>query len=70
MACRKVVCQECATEWDGIHYCVACLAERRKASQASSSAVGWVGVALVAVLLFALSVEAMVWVGVFVTSLL
>ena len=70
MACRKVVCQECATEWEGINYCAACLAERRRVSQASSPAVAWVGVALAVGLLFFLSLRLMVWAGVFVMGLL
>ena len=28
MACRQVVCQECATTWDGINFCRECLAKR------------------------------------------
>ncbi len=28
MACRKVVCQECATTWDGVNHCRSCLAAR------------------------------------------
>ena len=70
MACKKVVCQECATEWDGINYCVACLALRRKTVAASSSFFGWVLVAAAAALLFYASVHLMVWTGVFVTGLL
>lgn len=30
MACRRVVCEECATEWEGIHHCPACLAARSR----------------------------------------
>jgi hypothetical protein len=30
MACQKRICQNCATVWDGINYCVDCLAERRR----------------------------------------
>ncbi len=70
MACRKVVCQECATEWDGINYCVACLAQRRQAVATRSSLFGWITVAVAAGGLFYLSALLMVWAGVFVTSLL
>jgi hypothetical protein len=30
MACQVVVCQECATRFEGINYCVACLAKTRE----------------------------------------
>jgi hypothetical protein len=29
MSCRKTVCAECATRWEGINYCVTCLQARR-----------------------------------------
>ncbi len=32
MSCQKVLCQECATEWEGINYCIACLASKRTGS--------------------------------------
>ncbi len=25
MSCRKLLCQECTTQWEGINYCRACL---------------------------------------------
>jgi hypothetical protein len=61
MACRKTVCQECATEWDGINYCVACLSARREQTRGRSVPLVWVlwGV-VVAALAAALSVV-MVW---------
>ena len=52
MACGKVVCQECATRWDGINYCVGCLAERRLGARRRSSALRWVALALVTTGLF------------------
>jgi hypothetical protein len=70
MACRKVVCQECATEWDGINYCVACLAERRLAVRSSSSLLGWAAVLLASALLFVACARLMVWAGVFVAEFL
>ena len=41
MSCRKMVCQECATEWDGINYCVACLKLQRSDSRRRGSAFTW-----------------------------
>ena len=70
MACRKVLCQECATEWDGINYCVACLALRRKADRARSSVLSWAAVLLASAALFFASARLMVWAAVFVAGLL
>ena len=69
MSCRKVVCQECATEWDGINYCVACLAARRGASRGESSTFGLLLAVGVGVVLFFLAARLMVWVGVLATEL-
>lgn len=63
MTCHKDVCGECATEWDGINYCVTCLAARRRAERRRSPLLGAVIVAAAAALLGALSVELMVWCG-------
>ncbi len=63
MACGKVVCRECATEWDGINHCVACLAARRQADRAPSSVIAWIGVVLAIGALLFTSVLAMVWAG-------
>lgn len=37
MSCRKVLCDECATTWDGIHYCSRCLHARGTATSARSA---------------------------------
>ena len=63
MTCHKDVCGECATEWDGINYCVACLAARRRAERRRSPLLGAISVAAAAALLAALSVELMVRLG-------
>ncbi len=64
MTCRKIVCQECATQWDGINYCVACLALRRDASRESSTALQWVLWAAVVLGLFFVASHLIVWTGV------
>jgi hypothetical protein len=46
MSCHKGLCQECATPWDGIHYCTSCLAEKRRAVVARPS---WIAILPVAV---------------------
>jgi len=69
MSCRKVVCQECATEWDGINYCAACLAARRRTMGRDSSVLGFVLVTAVSVVLVLLTARLMVWAGVLAMEL-
>jgi hypothetical protein len=61
MSCRKTVCRECATEWDGVNYCVACLRRQREAAATRPTVLGYVGVVLASAVLFALGVRLMVW---------
>ncbi len=61
MSCRKDVCGECATEWDGINYCVTCLAARRQRERSGSALLAAFATLLACALLVALSVELMVW---------
>jgi hypothetical protein len=61
MTCKKTLCQECATDWDGIFYCSACLAGRRRAAATGSPAAAWVLVTLAAAGLFALGPKLLVW---------
>ena len=61
MTCKKTVCQECATEWDGINYCSPCLANRRKAAGARSPVLGWILVLLAAAGLFVIGPKLLVW---------
>jgi hypothetical protein len=63
MSCRKNVCGECATEWDGINYCVTCLAARRLGERRGSALLAGFSALLACALLFALSAELMVWFG-------
>jgi hypothetical protein len=61
MSCRKAVCQECATTWDGINYCNTCLAEKRRSSGGRASWWGLVPVALAAGGLFWAVTRLLVW---------
>lgn len=61
MSCRKTLCQECATEWDGINYCAACLGRRRSAAGTPSAAAGWVLVTAAAAALFLAGPPLLVW---------
>ena len=63
MACRKVVCEECATQWDGINYCVACLSRRRSSASGRSAVLPWLAWGATAVVLAWVTVHLMVFTG-------
>jgi hypothetical protein len=69
MECRKVVCAECATDWDGINYCASCLARRRSARREGRLLPGVVALAAACALLLFATVRLMVWTGVFAAGL-
>jgi hypothetical protein len=69
MTCHKTVCGECATEWDGINYCVSCLAAQRRSARARGSIVGALCALALSALLFALAARLMVWLGVLAATL-
>jgi late competence protein required for DNA uptake (superfamily II DNA/RNA helicase) len=64
MACRQVVCQECATTWDGINYCRECLAKKGVRSAAGSHRspmLHAVSVIVASGLLAVAAIHALVW---------
>ena len=61
MSCRRGLCHECATTWDGINYCATCLAAKRSASGARSSWISAIPVALAAAGLLWAVTRLMVW---------
>ena len=61
MACRNVICQECATQWDGINYCVGCLAGKRSAPTRRRGVLGWLMWLCVVPVLFYAAGRFMVW---------
>ena len=63
VTCKQVVCQECATRWDGINYCVACLVARRGSDVASSSVLDWLAWTTATALLAFVVVRLMAWAG-------
>ena len=69
MACRKVVCRECATEWEGINYCASCLARRRGALRGGHRFPGLLALTAVSALLLVAVARLMVWAGVLVAGL-
>jgi hypothetical protein len=70
MSCRKVLCDECATQWDGINYCSRCLQARGTAARTRTAWLpGLLMVVVIGTLLF-FHARLMVWMGVLVAPLL
>lgn len=69
MQCAKSLCQECATQWDGIWYCAACLAVRRQGTVQRSRAGGWIAVIAASVVVLFFSTRVMVWIGVLLAGM-
>jgi hypothetical protein len=63
MSCRRPLCQECATQWDGIWHCASCLGARRRAAKPRAHVAGWISAAAAALLLLFLSARVLVWAG-------
>ncbi len=63
MKCRKTVCQECATQWDGINYCVSCLKERSEKKSTGDGRGAWVWMSLAVAALFIVVCYLYVWAG-------
>jgi hypothetical protein len=68
--CRKSICQECATQWDGINYCVHCLSRRGRGAATRRHPFSWIFLLFSAFVLYWLAVKTMLWVGGVVTGLL
>jgi len=69
MSCHNPLCQECATQWDGIWHCARCLAAKRRATRPRSRALGWISAAIAALLLLFLSARVLVWAGALIAGL-
>jgi hypothetical protein len=70
MSCTKTLCQECATQWDGIWHCAACLAAKRGARAGRSPLLAWAAVVLASLILLYAGARVMVWTGAALASLL
>lgn len=66
VGCHKTICAECATAWDGIHYCALCLARRRAAEVAEGSIAAWTAWGGATLALFLAATYLMAWAGVLV----
>jgi hypothetical protein len=69
MACSKMLCQECATQWDGIWHCAACLAAQRGAKKQRSPVLSWIAVVLASLGFLYLGARVMVWTGAVIAGL-
>jgi len=63
--CRRVICRECTTQFEGINRCASCLAQRLRALEGPGERREWT----VGNVVFALMSVALVWAGIaFVAS--
>lgn len=69
MKCRKTLCQECATQWDGIWHCASCLAAMRGPATRQTAWAGWITVIVSSLILLFLSARVMVWSGALIAGL-
>ena len=69
MTCRKTICQECATQWDGIYHCAPCLAAQRSARVERPRLAGWITLLLSSAILLYISVRVMVWAGALIAGM-
>lgn len=70
MECRQVVCEECATDWQGINYCAPCLGRRRQAPRAVRAWPGQVALLLACAALAVVLTRLMAWTCVLLAGLL
>lgn len=70
MNCAKTLCQECATQWDGIWHCAACLATKRSAKVERSPILSWFAVIVLSLTLLFLGARLMVWISAVLAGLL
>jgi hypothetical protein len=61
MSCRNVVCQECATTWEGVNHCRPCLAKKGAEPRSGSSVGAWLLWAALCALLFLAAGRALTW---------
>lgn len=67
--CRRAMCHECSTRWEGINYCVTCLAVQRRSVVRARSRFGWLPLTIAAALLLTSFAYALVWMGALIMEL-
>lgn len=68
MSCARAVCQECATTWDGVNLCAACLAQRAARRREQRAWPQLLLMAAASAALFWIGSQLMVWAGGLVAS--
>jgi hypothetical protein len=68
MRCRTVVCQECASTYDGIFYCAACTAALRREAKGPRAPLGWILLVLATLGLLGVHARVAVWTGALLAS--
>jgi hypothetical protein len=61
MSCAKMLCQECATQWDGIWHCAACLGTKRSATVRRAPVFSWIAVVTLSLFMLFAVARVMVW---------
>ena len=69
MACQKMLCQECATQWDGIWHCAACLGAKRGAAVQRSPVFSWMAVVTLSLAILFVGARVMVWTAALIAGL-
>jgi hypothetical protein len=63
MSCRKVVCQECATTWEGVNHCRPCLALKTQEKPKTAGVLPWLAWTAGCTLLFLAAARSLAWSG-------
>ena len=69
MSCSKMLCQECATQWDAIWYCAACLGSRRGVTVRRSPFFSWIAVVTLSLMMLFAGARVMVWMAALIAGL-
>jgi len=69
MSCAKTLCQECATQWDGIWHCASCLGLKRGAKVKRSGFGVWFAVVLFSATFLYLGARVLVWASAVIAGL-
>ena len=69
MSCGKMLCQECATQWDGIWHCATCLGTKRGAVVQRSPLFSWIAVITLSLFMLFAGARVMVWTAALVAGL-
>lgn len=69
MSCGNAICQECATQWEGINYCTTCLAALQKPATERSRNFALVAMILASLALIFAIVRLTVGMGAFIAGM-